>query len=151
MDQQDCSLTTRLFPQLPAKDPWAVRPPLNGKIRADEGNQEACCETTGKFRSNGRKSTLQQHRRATQWKALVWQEVIQDKHGAAFWGGLANRQDGREPGIWAGEAIKAVWLCALLRSPQRKSSQSGKSSHPARSVQDGTPSPCREQKEPFSP
>lgn len=68
---------------------------------SDEGNQEVFGETTGKFRSNGRKSALGQHRRAVLWKALLWQEVIQDKQGAAFWDGLAGRQDGQEPGIWA--------------------------------------------------
>ena len=83
---------------------------------ADEGNQEALGETMGKFRSNGRKSALRQCRRAALWKALVWQEVIQDKYRAAFWGGLADRQDGCEPGIWAGKAIKAVWLCAPLQA-----------------------------------
>lgn len=116
MDQQRLLSDHHACPPAPCQRAPGCLP--DGKIGAGEGNQEALGETTGKFRSNGRKSALWQRRRATLWKALVWQEVIQDKHGAAFWGGLADRQDGREPGIWAGEAVKAVWLCALLRSPQ---------------------------------
>lgn len=90
LDQQ------RLLParQLPARDPRAAGPPPRWKGRADEGNQEVLSETTGKFRSNGRKCALRQRARAVLWKTLVWQEVIQDKQGAAFWGRLADRQDG---------------------------------------------------------
>lgn len=61
----------------------------------DGGNEEALGAMSSKYRSNSRKSALWRLRRATQWKALVQQEVVQDKHGAALWGGPAGGQDGQ--------------------------------------------------------
>lgn len=107
--------------QLPARQPSPPaprQPPAwgDGKLGAGEGKEEALASAAGKFRSNGRKSALgRAGGLGKHWSCRRSSKTNRELPDGAAPGG---QQDGRAPGSWDGQAVKAAGLRASLRSLQ---------------------------------